>query len=70
MSLAVLGQRHAGLWWALLAHSGWVLGEWPFSMFLLVFVILLRRWLSEGDMQGCAACPFGLQLRRCVRVRG
>ncbi|KAF6250932.1 hypothetical protein COO60DRAFT_708840 [Scenedesmus sp. NREL 46B-D3] len=26
VAMAVLAQQHGGLWWALLAHSGWVLG--------------------------------------------
>jgi hypothetical protein len=26
-AMSVLAQQHVGLWWALLAHSGWVLGE-------------------------------------------
>lgn len=26
-AMAVLARHHSGLWWALLAHSGWVLGE-------------------------------------------
>jgi hypothetical protein len=33
-AMAVLAQRHVGLWWAMLAYSGWVLSELPFTTML------------------------------------
>jgi hypothetical protein len=30
-AMAVLARQHGGLWWALLLHSGWVLGERSFG---------------------------------------